>query len=188
MMPAASSGHSSDLPDPENRPLPGAVTGNPATHGVIPAMPPIGKPEAWYAHKVEEADRAGDLHAHEGFKVGQYISLASSGELSWEDKLRYYRHALKRHCIPPRLADDALWSYYKDLEHLVKDHAGEEALRLASLEDDRWCVMADSGHNEEEIADLAEAFFDAMIPGDHCPEWFHEEDYHQLCIIRDQWM
>ena len=61
----------------------------------LPPLPEIGHPEAYYAKQVHLADRVGDRHAHEAYKVGQYVTLALDPHLSWEEKLKYFRHALK---------------------------------------------------------------------------------------------
>ncbi len=49
----------------------------------MPVMPPIGRPESFYAREVQAADRDGDHHSHEAFKVGQYITLAVNPNLPW---------------------------------------------------------------------------------------------------------
>ena len=67
---------------------------------VFPPMPEIGRPEAWYAKMVHRADKAGDTFAHEAFKVGQYVTLAMDQHLTWEQKLKYLNHALKRIFAP----------------------------------------------------------------------------------------
>ena len=159
---------------------------SPYTHN-FPPMPEIGHPESWYAKRVHEADKRGDLYAHEAYKVGQYITLALDPRLSWEEKLRYFRHALKRHCQPPPLPDDEVWAFYGNLAALVRSYAGREALRIASTEDDMYAARETMGQNLERIEDDAEVFFARLIP-DHCPDWFDEEDYEQLKIIRDQWI
>ena len=71
-------------------------------------------------------------------KVGQYITPALDYRLRWSKKLRYFEHALRRHCNPPQLASDEVWMFYRNLAHLVREHCGKEALRLASEEDDRY--------------------------------------------------
>jgi hypothetical protein len=43
------------------------------------------------------------------------------------------------------------------------------------------------GQTREKIEDEAEQFFARIVPGE-CPEWFNEEDYGQLKLIRDQWI
>ena len=62
-------------------------------------LPVIGYPEAYYAKHIKDADSHGDKIAHEAYKVGQYITLALDPHLSWEEKLKYFRHALKRHTL-----------------------------------------------------------------------------------------
>src|SRR4051795_7979272 len=76
---------------------------------VFPPLPEIGRPETYYAKMVHRADKAGDTFAHEAYKVGQYVTLAMAPNLSWEQKLRYLTHALKRHCQPPPFPDDEVW-------------------------------------------------------------------------------
>lgn len=159
---------------------------SPSTHN-FPPMPDIGRPESWYAKRVHEADRLGDTYAHEAYKVGQYITLALDPHLSWEQKLRYFRHALKRHCQPPPLPDEEVWAFYRNLAALVREFAGREALRIASTEDDMYAARDSMGQSLEQIEDDAEVFFARLIP-DHCPDWFDEEDYEQLKLIRDQWI
>lgn len=153
----------------------------------FPPLPEIGRAETWYAKHIHEADARGDVYAHEALKVGQYITLGLDPNLPWEEKLRYFRHALKRHCQPPPLPDEDVWSFYKSLAHMVREYAGQEALRLASTEDDMYAARKAMGASEEEIEDDAEEFFAKLVP-DHCPEWFLEEDYDQLKLIRDQWI
>lgn len=154
----------------------------------FPPMPEIGRPETYYAKHVHHADKHGDTFAHEAYKVGQYVTLAMDPRLTWEQKLKYFTHALKRHCMPPPFPDDDVWMFYKQLADLVRQHAGQEALRIASTEDDLYATRLAMGQLKEKIADDADEFFAKLIPPDHCPEWFNEEDYHQLIIIRDQWI
>ena len=159
------------------------------TQRVFPPMPEIGKPETFYAKMVHRADRDGDAYGHEAYKVGQYITLALDARLAWEQKLRYIQHALKRHCNPPPFPDDDVWMFYKQLADLVRQYAGQEALRIACQEDDLYATRLAMGQTREKIADDAEEFFNRLIPPEeHCPEWFNEEDYRQLRMIRDQWV
>ena len=53
----------------------------------LPQMPEIGHPESYYAKRVHMADEAQDVHAHEAYKVGQYVTLAMDPNLSWDEKL-----------------------------------------------------------------------------------------------------
>jgi hypothetical protein len=153
----------------------------------FPPLPEIGLPESYYAKQVHLADRIGDRHAHEANKVGQYVTLAMDPHLSWEEKLKYFRHALKRHCVPPPLPDDDVWMFYRNLADLVRQYAGMEALRLTSTEDDLYAARLGMGQTREKIEEEAEEFFGRIIPP-QCPEWFNEEDYAQLKLIRDQWI
>ena len=55
-------------------------------------MPPIGRPESFYSKLAHEADKMGDMHAHEAAKVGQYITLALDPALSWATAGKYARN------------------------------------------------------------------------------------------------
>jgi hypothetical protein len=159
-----------------------------ATQVLLPPLPEIGHPEAWYARKVHEADRVGDGHAHEAYKVGQYITLGLDAHLEWEEKLKYFRHALKRHCSPPPIPDDNVWMFYRQLADLVRTYAGQEALKLASTEDDLYATRLNMGQTREVLEDEAEVFFRRLVPTDDCPDWFNQADYDQLKLIRNQWI
>jgi len=89
----------------------------------LPSMPEIGRPESYYASQVRSADGRSDVHSREAAKVGQYITLAMDPSLSWEDKLKYFRHAIKRHCSPPPYPDDEVWMFYQQLAELVRVRA-----------------------------------------------------------------
>ena len=72
---------------------------------------------------------------------------------------------------------------------LVRQYAGQEALKLASQEDDLYAARLSMGQGREKIEDDAEDFFTKLMPeGDRCPEWFNESDWLQLKLIRDQWI
>ena len=153
----------------------------------IPRMPEVGYPESHYARKIRQADLDGDTHSHEAYKVAQYITLGLDEHLTWEEKLKYFNHALKRHCTPPPLPDDDVWAFYQGLANLVRQHAGQEALKLVSNEDDLYAARLAMGQTREHIEDEADDFFGRFVPGE-CPEWFNEDDYNQLKLIRDQWI
>jgi hypothetical protein len=155
----------------------------------LPPMPEIGRPESYYAKLCHEADRLADRHARESYKVGQYVTLAMDPHLMWEEKLKYFQHALKRHCQPPPYPDDEVWLFYKNLADLVRQHAGFEALRLASTEDDLYAARVGMGQNREKIEDEAEEFFAHLLGRvDLKPDWFNDDDWSQLKMIRDQWI
>ena len=80
-----------------------------------------------------------------------------------------FHHALKRHCAPPPLPDDDVWAFYQGLANLVRMHAGQEALKLASNEDDLYAARLAMGQTREHIEDEAETFFGRFVPGE-CPE------------------
>ena len=161
-----------------------------ATMSPVPTtLPEIGKPEMYYARGVREAEANGDVHSREAFKVGQYVTLAIDPTLPWEQKLKYFRHALRRHCQPPPMPDDDVMDYYKRLAELVKQYCGQEALKLACAEDDLWATRKQLGQDDDKIADEAEAFFTKIMgTADACPDHFLTEDWAQIRMIRDQWV
>jgi hypothetical protein len=79
--------------------------------------------------------------------------------------------------------------FYQQLANLVRQYAGQEALRIASSEDDLYAARVSMGQNREKIEDEAEAFFGKLLgSAESCPEWFSETDWQQLKLIRDQWI
>ena len=155
---------------------------------IFPPLPEIGHPETYYAKQVHRADKRGDQHGHEAYKVGQYVTLGLNPYLPWPDKLKYFRHALARHCNPPPYPDDEVWMFYRSLADLVRHHCGAEALRLISQEDDVYAKRIEMGHSREVIEAEAEAFFRKFISDDNCPDWFNHEDYDTMKMIRNQWI
>ena len=155
----------------------------------LPSLPEIGHPEMYYAKRVHLADKTGNLHMHEAYKVGQYVTLALNPSLTWEQKLRYFQHALRRHCVPPPLPDEQVWMFYRSLAHLVREHCGAEALRLASAEDESYVQRLKLGIPRDLIEDEAERFFQRIVGfGDTCPFYLHQEDWEQLKLLRNQWV
>ncbi len=166
-------------------PPPPGVTRGPA----LPAVPPVGRPESFYARQVHAADRAGDVHAHEAYKVAQYVTLGLDPALSWPKKLRYFDHALRRHCQPPPLPAEPVWVFYRDLADLVRTHCGEQALFLASAMDDSYAERCCRGEPHEAVAEDADRFFAQLMPaGGDRPVHFNDADWTQLKLIRDQWV
>ena len=155
---------------------------------MLPPLPEIGHPESYYAKQVHRADKRADVHAHEAYKVGQYITLGKNPYLSWPEKLKYFRHALARHCNPPPYPDDQIWMFYRSLADLVRQHSGEEALRIISAEDDTYAKRMKLGQTREAVEDEAEAFFKKFILSEACPDWFNQEDFEAMKIIRNQWI
>jgi hypothetical protein len=155
----------------------------------LPPLPALGHPENYYARLVKHAERDGNAHAREAAKVGQYLTLALDPNLPWESKLRYFQHALTRHCVAPPVPTEAQWLFYQQLAILVRHTAGQEAVRLASEEDDLYMKRLKMGHTREEIAQDAEKFFPQFVGHeDRCPAWLDVEDWSVLKAIRDQWI
>ncbi len=155
----------------------------------LPPMPPIGQPESFYAEQIHRADRMGDPHLHEAFKVGQYVTLGIDPRLPWEKKLKYFDHALRRHCTPPPLPDEEVWLFYRQLSDLVRHHAGHEALKLACEKDEWFADRLAKGEAREQIAEDAEPFFlRLMSTAKEKPNYFSEDDWAQLKLLRDQWI
>src|SRR5437764_2545509 len=125
----------------------------------LPPLPEIGHPESYYARLAKQAEHDGDIHAHEAAKVGQYITLALDPNLDWDTKRRYFRHALRRHCAPPQVSSELVDMYYQRLVDLVMHHAGAEALRLASSEDDKYACRLAGGEQRRRIMEDALEFF-----------------------------
>jgi hypothetical protein len=155
----------------------------------LPSLPEIGQSESFYARKVHEADRNGDDHAREANKVAQYITLATSPRLDWDEKLRYFQHALRRHANAPPLASEPVWMFYAQLADMVRQYAGQEALKLASKEDDRYAGMERQGVSRKHIEDEADVFFAKLLGhSNERPEYINEDDWLQLKMVRDQWI
>lgn len=158
--------------------------------GPLPPMPRIGLPEETYLQVAHKAERNGDDLLFEAAKVGQYVSLAMrKRDAPWAAKLKYFRHALKRHCQPPEHADAMTKDWFKKLASFVKAHIGAEALRLAGEADDRFEARQSMGQSSDDIADDAERFFESICPMcDECPPIYNQEDWLQLKIFRDRWV
>jgi hypothetical protein len=155
----------------------------------LPEMPPIGRPESYYARQAQLADKQGDLHLHEAAKVGQYVTLGVDPRLPWAKKLKYFDHALRRHCNAPPLPDDSVWLFYQQLRNLVRFHCGEQALRMACAEDEEYARRTAAGEPRVNIVADARHFFCQLTSlEDHRPAHFTEEDWVQLKLIRDQWV
>lgn len=156
----------------------------------LPRMPKIGLPEEAYVRVANEAEQKGDDLTHEAAKAGQYVSLALRDlDAPWPRKLKFFRHALKRHCQPPEHADDLTKAWFAKLATHVKKHAGTEALRLAAEADERYEARLSMGQTTDDIADDAEEFFNMICPHcDTCPPLYNESDWIQLKVFRDRWI
>ena len=164
-------------------------TGPAGTHG-LPRMPKVGLPEKVYLEAARNAGAAGDDLTHEAAKVGQYVTLAlRDPDAAWPEKLKCFRHALKRHCRPPEHADDLTRSWYGQLARHVKAYAGAEALRLALEVQECYETRQGLGQTAESICDDAEEFFDAVCPHcETCPPVYNPQDWEQLKALRDRWV
>lgn len=154
----------------------------------VPRMPPIGRSETYYANHAHRAQKEYDMHARDAYKVGHYVTLAINPRLTWAEKLKYFRHALDHHCMTPPYAKDDVKAFYRDLIALVRKHAGEEALRIISAEDDTFAKRINMVCNREMILDEADRFFKKFIESNECPDWFTPEDYDTMKMIRNQWI
>ena len=155
----------------------------------FPKMPEIGHPESYYAKLAKTAEHANNKHAHAAAKVGQYVTLALDRSLDWDQKLRYFKHTISRHCHPPDFSNDSCWKFYHDLADVVRENCGREALRLALIEDEGWARREAIGQLREKILPDVEYFFVRMLGRDaHCPLWFSSEDWDQLILIKRQWI
>ena len=161
-----------------------------STRGPLPPMPRIGLPEETYLHVAHKAERNGDDLVFEAAKVGQYVTLAMKNpDAEWSQKLKFFRHALKRHCQPPEHADEVTKGWFKGLATFVKAHIGAEALRLAGEEDERYEARQSMGQTTDMIADDAEKFFEMICPMcETCPPIYNDEDWRQLKMYRDRWV
>jgi len=154
----------------------------------LPDLPPIGRPESYYAHRVHDAERKGDIHAKEAYKVGQYVTLGMDPALTWDQKLKYFNHALRRHCNPPPVPDEATWLFYRNLAELIRHNAGQEALRLVMREDELYEKRQKLGVLRECIAAEAKHFFIRLFgEATTCPQYLDEEDWRQLMMVRQHW-
>ena len=155
----------------------------------LPPLPEIGQDEHVYANLARLADERADREARDAAKVGLYVSLAIHRPMSWDQKLRHFRHALEKHCRVSRNSSVRVWNYYHALAHLVREHCGQEALRLASRKDDVYAARVAMGISREEIERGARTFFRELIgEGIDCPEHMLPDDFIMIRMIRDQWI
>lgn len=155
-----------------------------------PPLPKIGMADEVYSREIAKADAENDRDAREALKVGRYVTLAMHPSLAWDAKLRYFLHALHKHCLSPT-PDELMKPFYQNLGQLVREYCGSEALRLASQEDDMYAARAALSEDHSTIEEDAEVFFGNLLgtgTGDHAPEQFNEVDWSQLKMLRDQWI
>ena len=156
----------------------------------FPPLPKIGMPDEVYSQEISKAEAENDKHAREALKVARYITLAIHPRLAWDAKLRYFQHALQKHCVSPTPGDQ-MKPFYQNLGQIVREYCGAEALRLASQEDDMYAARAALSEDHSTIEEDAEVFFGDLLgagTGEHAPEHFNEVDWAQLKMLRDQWI
>jgi hypothetical protein len=154
----------------------------------FPPMPEIGHTEIYYANLAHRAQKAYDTTARDCHKVGHYVTLGCRRLLDWPAKLRYFRHALDHHCIPPPYGKDDIQSYYRELTYLVRDHCGREALRLIRLSNDDFSRRILEGETSESVRNAADELFRQFIPSEECPDWFCPEDFAGMKMMRGKWL
>ena len=87
------------------------------------------------------------------------------------------------------MPDEDVWIFYRALSNLVRQHAGEQALRSALAQDEDYMRRIAAGHPRTPIiAEARQFFYELMTLGNDRPEHFTDEDWVQLKLIRDQWM
>jgi hypothetical protein len=155
----------------------------------FPPLPKIGMSDEYYAKELSQADAENDPHSREALKVARYISLALHPKLAWDAKLRYFQHALHKHCASPTGGEETK-DFYQKLAETVREYCGSEALRLASQEDDMYAARAALSEDHSTIEEDAEVFFGSLLGagGDQCPDYFNDLDWTQLKMLRDQWI
>jgi hypothetical protein len=84
--------------------------------------------------------------------------------------------------------DDRMSMFYCNLADHIRKFAGYEALRLCSRQDDIYAGRVRNGTPKSLLRSEARTFFQQIVPGDKKPEWFLDEDWVQLKILRDQWI
>ena len=155
----------------------------------LPPIPEIGHDEHVYAHQARLADECADRAARDAAKVGLYVTLALSRSMKWPDKLRHFQHALAKHCHINRPSCHRLWGFYHSLGHLVREHCGQEALRIASRQDDLYAARVATNVPRAKIAREAALFFHDLIGhGAECPDYLLTDEFLMIRMIRDQWL
>ena len=87
-----------------------------------------------------------------------------SPHLPWEQKLKYLSHALKRHCQPAPLPRRRGLDVLPPARRPGPPVRRQEALRIASPEDDLYAARLAMGQLRDKIAEDAEIFFAEARP------------------------
>lgn len=165
-----------------------AATHNTRSPTQFHPMPVIGYPASFYDKHVKQAEAAGDRHAKAAHKVGQYVTAALDPQMSWDEKLRRYCHALERYCKPPENADEGLTSFYHKLGDVVRRHAGQEAMHSARQHHQEYLKRLKAGEPREAIEEDAEAYFFDLLGHAQCPNWCSRDAWNQITEWRDYWV
>jgi hypothetical protein len=153
---------------------------------VYPEFPALGKNDEYYGRVAHHAEKEKDPYTHAAYKVAQYLTLAKAAK-NWTQKIRCYRHALEKHAVPHGAVDPSSAGFFEKLQDWVRRECGEDALRLASEEDEFYAQRL-LAHKEPRFKIVNEAahFFPPMVP-ETCPMWFFKEDYEALRLLQLQW-
>jgi len=155
----------------------------------FPPMPQLGQGEAYYTNLVRQAAHAHQVHAREAAKVGQYVTLGLQEDTDPASKMKFFRHAIRKHCVPPPISDVAVEGFYERLSDFVRLHAGREALRMASIEDERYAMRERDGESRGKLVAEARVFFEKLLGPDSLrSDLYTDEDWQQLKIVRHQWL
>jgi hypothetical protein len=155
----------------------------------FPPMPQLGQSEAYYKELVRQAEQNHQVHAREAAKVGQYVTLGIQEDTDPASKMKFFRHAIRKHCVPPPISDVGVEGFYERLGDFVRLHAGRQALRVASIEDDRFAMRERDGESHEKLVAEAQVFFEKLLGPDGLrSDLFTDDDWRQLTMIRHQWI
>ncbi len=124
-----------------------------------PSLPELGRPEAFYAKLIQQAEDENNSLARTVAKVAQYLTLALGPNLDWPTRVKYFDHVLHRHCLRPASREPEVIRFHQELAELVRKYAGQEALRLASEQDDNYATRLGLGGERDEIESEADIFF-----------------------------
>lgn len=151
-------------------------------------LPVIGHPDAFYVKHIKQAEESGNVHERESHKVGRYVTLAMDPKMSWDEKVRHFRHALKHHCNAPPDATPDMMHFYGKLGDLVRRHAGQEAIRLVSRETESYRLRLLKGtpraNLQVEALELRQRVFGDF---DARPNWISEEAWTQIEKMLKDW-
>ena len=155
----------------------------------FPPMPQLGQSEAYYKEMVRQAEHSHQVHAREAAKVGQYVTLGLQEDTDPASKMKFFRHAIRKHCVPPPISDVAVEGFYERLADFVRLHAAQEAMRMANTEDERFAMREREGESRDKLVAEAQVFFERLLGPDSVrSDLFTDEDWQQLKIIRHQWV